>query len=280
MAEVADRIQNQRGGGRTAPTVYHIPVCPFSQRLEILLTLKGLRHLVDFHVVDITRPRPKWLLEKTAGTTALPVLETESGGIIKESMVILRYLEDLFPEPAVAQCDPYRHAVEDMMNAMEGDFCAWGYRYVLNQDADRREDFRRGMLERYARLDEFLMRHNPAGTFLFERFGLAETVFTPFFMRFWFLEYYEDFDLPEEERYARVSRWREACLSHRATQQVTREEIVKVYYDYAKGAGNGALLPGRSRSSFVFDPRWNNRPWPPKDKYGYAATDQKLGLVG
>jgi glutathione S-transferase len=61
---------------------------------------------------------------------------------------------------------------------------------------------------------------------------------------------------------------------------VTREEIVKVYYDYAKGAGNGALLPDRSRSSFVFEPGWNNRPWPPKDKYNHAATDQELGLVG
>src|SRR3712207_9326872 len=100
MAEVVDRTQNQRGGERTAPTVYHIPVCPFSQRLEILLTLKGFRHLVDFDVVDITRPRPGWLLEKTVGTTALPVFESESGGIIKESMVLLRYLEDLCPEPA------------------------------------------------------------------------------------------------------------------------------------------------------------------------------------
>jgi glutathionyl-hydroquinone reductase len=59
MTEVADQTQDQRGGEQTAPTVYHIPVCPFSQRLEILLTLKGLRHLLDFHVVDITRPRPE-----------------------------------------------------------------------------------------------------------------------------------------------------------------------------------------------------------------------------
>ncbi len=77
------------GVGET-PTVYHIPVCPFSQRLEILLALKGLDDRVAFHVVDITRPG--WLLEKTRGTTALPVLETPEGGIIKESMVILRYL--------------------------------------------------------------------------------------------------------------------------------------------------------------------------------------------
>lgn len=260
------------------PTVYHIPVCPFSQRLEILLELKGCRDLVDFQVVDITEPRPDWLLEKTRGTTALPVLETEEGGIIKESMVILRYLEDRFPEPAVAQKDPYRHAVEGMMAAMEGDFGAWGYRYVMNQDPDQREDFLQGMLDRYARLNDFLLEHNPSGTFLFEDFGFAETVFTPFFMRFWFLEYYEDFDLPPDERYDRVRRWRDACLAHPAAQQVTKERIVKLYYDYAKGAGNGALLPERNCSSFVFEPDWRDRPWPPRDKYGYSATDRELGL--
>ena len=289
MPEAGNLVESRRteersrdaaaGAGRRSPTVYHIPVCPFSQRLEILLTLKGCGDLVDFHVVDITRPRPNWLLEKTRGTTALPVLETEDGAIIKESMVILRYLEDRFPEPAIAQRDPYRRAVEGMMAAMEDDFCGWGYRYVLNQNPAKREDFRRGMLERYARLDEFLTRHNPEGTFLFKRFGMAETVFTPFFMRFWFLEYYEGFDLPREEGYDRVRRWREACLAHPVAQQVTREQIVKVYYDYAKGAGNGALLPGRERSSFVFDPDWTSRPWPPSDKYGHDATDGELGLV-
>ena len=275
--EREQHLAHQRGG--RGPSVYHIPVCPFSQRLEILLELKGCRPHVDFYVVDITRPRPGWLLEKTRGTTALPVLETEDGKILKESMVILRYLEDLFPEPAVAQRDPYRHAVEGMMNAMEGDFGAWGYRYVLNQNPEKRDGLWRGMLERYARLDDFLSQHNPEGTFLFERFGLAETVFTPFFMRFWFLEYYENFDLPHEDRYLRVRKWREACLAHPAAQQVTKEEIVKVYYDYAKGAGNGSLLPGRERSSFAFAPDWAVRPWPPRDKFGHDATDRELGLA-
>lgn len=261
------------------PVVYHIPVCPFSQRLEILMALKGLSHQVDFQVIDITQSRPEWLLEKTRGTTALPVLDTGEGEVIKESMVILRYLEDCFPEPAVGQCDPYRHAVEGMMITMEGDFGAQGYRHVMNQDPTKREDLRQKMLDQYARLNDFLMQHNPSDTFLFEDFGLAETVYTPFFMRFWFLEYYEDFDLPQEERYARVRRWCEACLEHPAAQQVTKEQVVKLYYDYARGAGNGALLPGRTRSSFVFDPDWKSRPWPPRDKYRLAATDQELGLA-
>jgi glutathione S-transferase len=59
----------------TRPIVYHIPVCPFLQRLEILLELKGLRDAVQFHVV---KPRPAELLAKTRGTTAMPVMETES----------------------------------------------------------------------------------------------------------------------------------------------------------------------------------------------------------
>jgi glutathione S-transferase len=266
-------------GLRSTPTVYHIPVCPFSQRLEILLSLKGLGDSVAFHVVDITRPRPGWLLEKTRGTTALPVLETAEGGIIKESMVILRYLEDVFPDPSVAQGDPYRRAVENMLIAHEADFGTWGYRYVMNDDPARREEFRRGMLDRYARLDDFLVQHSPSGTFLFGDFGMAETVFTPFFIRFWFLEYYEGFDLPHEDRYARVRKWRDACRAHPAAQQVTEEQVVKLYYDYARGAGNGALLPGRASSSFAFDPEWSERPWPPPDKYEHAATDEELGLA-
>lgn len=262
----------------TRLAVHHIPVCPFCQRLEILLSLKGLRSEVDFRVVDITRPRPGWLLEKTRGTTALPILETADGRILKESLVILQYLEDLYPHPAVAQTDPYRRAVENMLARMEGDFCTQGYVYVMNQDPARRDGLREAMLKQYSRLNEFLMEHSPTGPFLFESFGWAETVFTPFFMRFWFLEYYEDFQLPPGDRYARVRQWQDACMAHPASQQVTKEEIVKLYYDYAKGAGNGALLPDRTRSSFAFEPHWRTRPWPPKDKYAHSASDTELGI--
>ena len=67
---------------RDRPVIYHIPVCPFSQRVEILLELKGLRGAVDFHVVDITKPREPWLLELTRGTTALPVMQDEAGRVV------------------------------------------------------------------------------------------------------------------------------------------------------------------------------------------------------
>jgi len=261
------------------PVIHHIPVCPFSQRVEILLSLKGRRDAVRFEVVDITRPRDPALLAKTRGTTALPVLETADGAILKESLVILRYLDEVLGPGMVRQADPLRHAVENMLIAKEGPFTAAGYLFVLNQDADARGQHLEKLLGLYRELSGFLDQHNPDGVFLFEDFGLAEAVFTPMFMRFWFLDYYEGFALPETPDYARVRRWREACMAHPAAQQVSREEIVKLYYDYARGAGNGALPPGRAVSSFAFTPDWRQRPWPPADKYRPGASDAALGLA-
>jgi len=37
---------------------------------------------------------------------ALPILETPGGQMLRESLIILQYLEDVFPERAVAQRDP------------------------------------------------------------------------------------------------------------------------------------------------------------------------------
>lgn len=261
------------------PVMYHIPVCPFSQRIEIMLRLKGLEGAIEFHTVDITKPRPDWLLAKSRGTTALPVLETEDGRILKESLVILRYVEEAFGDAPIARSDPYERGIERLMIAREGPFTMAGYLMVMNTDRDKRDEKRQALLDHYAWLDDFLSHHNPDGTFLFEAFGLADLVYTPMFMRFWFLEYYEGFDLPDGPDFARVRRWRDACMAHPAAQQVSHDEIVKLYYDYAVGSGNGALPQGRARSSFVFDPDWRGRPMPPKDKYDRIAGDVELGLV-
>ncbi|MBT8476335.1 MAG: glutathione S-transferase family protein [Alphaproteobacteria bacterium] len=261
------------------PTIYHIPVCPFSQRIEILLRLKGLSEAVDFHVIDITKPRPDWLLEMTGGTTALPVLRDEAGRVLKESLVILRYVEERFGPAPGAQTDPMARGIERLMITREGPFGMAGYLYVMNRDRAKTGEKRAALLDHYRWLNDFLVRHNPDGTWLFDTYGLADIVYTPLFMRFWFLDYYEGFDLPQTPEFARVTRWRDACLEHPDAQQVSYEQIVKLYYDYAVGAGNGALPEGRERSSFVFEPDWPGRPMPPRDKYDRIASDAELGLI-
>ncbi|GGE37418.1 glutathione S-transferase family protein [Actibacterium pelagium] len=262
---------------RSKPIVYHIPVCPFSQRLKILLTLKGIPDAVDFEVVDITVPRSAELLAKTRGISALPIIETEDGAIINESLVILRYLEQRFA-PRIGRDDPLEHAIENMLIAKEGPFTTQGYLYVMNRDPNACDTFRDKLLSLYKDINDFLQHYASDGPFLFDDFGLAEAVFTPVFMRFWFLDYYEGFALPDTADFARVREWRAACLAHPAAQQVTEEEIIKLYYDYAMGAGNGALVEGRQVSSFTFTPDWPGRPMPPRDKW-VPATDAQLGLI-
>ena len=88
------------------------------------------------------------------------------------------------------------------------------------------------------------------------------------------------FELPAELRYERVRRWIDACLAHPAAQQTSEEEVVKLHHDYARGAGNGALLPGHTRASFVSVPLRQQRPWPPRDKHGPVAGASGLGLLG
>lgn len=259
--------------------VYHIPVCPFSQRLEILLALRGQKDSVEFRVVDITKPRDPALLAKTQGTTALPVLETPNGTIVKESLVILRYLDEVIEGPALRRADPLEHAVETMLIAREGHFTMAGYLFVMNQEPDQRDTYAKKLLAIYHDIDSFLCHNSRKEPFLFDDFGLAEAVFTPMFGRFWFLDYYEGFELPDTPDYQRVRTWKDACMAHPAAQQVIKEEIVKLYYDYALGAGNGALLEGRTVSSFAFLPHWRDRPWPPRDKYSGSASDEALGLV-
>ena len=259
--------------------MHHIPVCPFSQRVKILLKLKGLSDQVDYNVVDITKPRDPRLLELSKGTTALPVMEIEGKTALKESRVILEFVEALFPDPPIARTDPHEHALENLIVQAEDGFGMAGYLFVMNQDREKRDDCLNRMLREYRKLNDLLVNYAPGDVFVFEEFGWAEAVFTPFFMRFWFLEYYEDFDLPEGSEYDRVRIWREACLAHPAAQQVTYDEIIKLYYDYAKGAGNGALVEGRKLSSFEFEPDWPERPMPPKDKYGISASDAELGLI-
>lgn len=237
---------------------------------------------IDFATVDITVPRDPELLKKTRGTTSMPVFENTDGAILKESLVILRYLDEtVVAEKPIRRTDPLEHAVENMLIAKEGSFTMAGYKFVMNTDLDKRKDHEENMLKLYRDLNDFLLHHGTKeGPFLFDQFGLAETVFTPFFKRFWFLEYYENFDLPAGDEYDRVREWRTACMEHPATMQASFDEIIKLYYDYAVGHGNGAMPPGRSVSSFVLEPSWKDRPMPPKDKYNHKATDKELGLVG
>jgi glutathione S-transferase len=158
-----------------------------------------------------------------------------------------------------------------MMTRLEGSFVNAGFGCVMDQDAAKHDAPCEGLLKHIVLLADFPRECAPVGPWLFDDFGWSEALFTPMCMRFRFVECCEGFELLDQTRWARPRRWRDDCLAHPAAQQVTREEIVELYRDHALGAGNGALLPERTRSSFMFEPHWRSRPWPPHDKWGRPA---------
>src|SRR5881392_1108987 len=89
------------------PTLYDAPRCPYCARARIVLAEKG----VDYEtvVIDLT-DRPAWIYEKNP-SGRVPVLE-EDTFVLPESAVIMEYLEERFPEPALLPEDPAARAIE------------------------------------------------------------------------------------------------------------------------------------------------------------------------
>ena len=83
-------------------TVYGIPGSPFLRSVEIALREKGLDY--DFQpLAPGEHKKPEYLARHPFGR--LPAFEHD-GFSIYETQAILRYLDEVFPDPALAPADP------------------------------------------------------------------------------------------------------------------------------------------------------------------------------
>src|SRR6184192_4875927 len=88
-------------------TLYDAARCPYCARVRIVLAEKG----VEFETVEIDLDdRPAWIYEKNV-TGRVPVLE-EDAFVLPESAVIMEYLEDRYPEPALLPADAAARGLE------------------------------------------------------------------------------------------------------------------------------------------------------------------------
>jgi glutaredoxin len=88
-------------------TLYDAARCPYCARVRIMLAEKG----VAYEPVEIDlSDRPAWLYEKNP-TGRVPVLE-EDTLVLPESAVIMEYLEERYPEPALLPADPAQRALQ------------------------------------------------------------------------------------------------------------------------------------------------------------------------
>jgi len=149
--------------------LYDAARCPYCARARIVLAEKGLGYeTVEIDLSD----RPAWLYEKNP-RGKVPVLEEEDGFVLPESAVIMEYLNERFPEPALWPADPGERAVG---------------RLWLDRFDDRRgrdyDALRRGegseLDRRLAELDAVL----EAQAFISGReYGLADIGYVPWILR-------------------------------------------------------------------------------------------------
>ena len=83
-------------------TLYTAARCPFAARVRIVLAEKRL----EYEAVEIDlSDRPAWLYEKNP-LGKVPVIEEDHGRPLPESEVIMEFLEERYPEPALLPADP------------------------------------------------------------------------------------------------------------------------------------------------------------------------------
>ncbi|HET7571490.1 MAG TPA: glutathione S-transferase family protein [Gaiellaceae bacterium] len=151
-------------------TLYDAPRCPYCARARIALAEKGVA--VDVVEIDLA-DRPAWLYEKNP-SGRVPVLE-EDGWALPESAVIMEFLEERYPEPALLPADPAERAEVRLLV------------HRADELTDPYYAFRRGEEGARERLDAALGRLD---ALLAERpwlggraYGLADIAYVPWLLR-------------------------------------------------------------------------------------------------
>ncbi|MFT5538808.1 MAG: glutathione S-transferase [Alphaproteobacteria bacterium] len=90
--------------------LYHIPLCPFSRKVRLVLNEKGLDH--QLQVEKVWERRDAFLALNPAGQ--VPVLvegdDSATGPVLAESLAIAEYLEEIAPTPALMGATPAHRA--------------------------------------------------------------------------------------------------------------------------------------------------------------------------
>jgi glutathione S-transferase len=152
------------------PTLYTAERCPYAARARITLAEKGIAY--DAVEIDLG-DRPAWLYEKNP-LGRVPVYEEDEGLVLPESEVIMQYLEERYPEPALWPADPAERALGRLWLQRFDDRLGSAYY------AARRGDGRDDLDARLAELDRAL----EAQPYLTGReYGLADIGYVPWILR-------------------------------------------------------------------------------------------------
>jgi glutathione S-transferase len=95
--------------------LYHDPRAPNPRRVRIFLAEKGVAYdTIEVSIAASEHQTPEF--RKKNPLALLPVLELADGKILRESMAICRYIEELHPEPNLLGADAWERAQIEQWN--------------------------------------------------------------------------------------------------------------------------------------------------------------------
>jgi len=151
-------------------TLYDAARCPYCARVRIVLAEKDVEY--EPIEIDLT-DRPAWIYEKNS-TGRVPVLE-EDGWLLPESAVIMEFLEDRYPEPALLAADAADRALARVWIFRHDDFTKPYYALRRGEDgAAARFDAEVGKLDAALTQRAWL-----SGS----EYGLADIAYVPWVLR-------------------------------------------------------------------------------------------------
>jgi stringent starvation protein A len=150
--------------------LYDAARCPYCARVRIVLAEKGVE--VDVVEIDLS-DRPAWLYEKNA-TGRVPVVE-EEGRPLPESVVIMEFLEERFPEPPLLPADLAERAAVRLLVFRDKELTDPYYAFRRGEDgAGERLDAALGQIDALLGDRPFL-----GGA----EYGLADIAYVPWLLR-------------------------------------------------------------------------------------------------
>jgi glutathione S-transferase len=152
-------------------TLYDAARCPYCARVRIQLAEKG----IEFETVEIDlSDRPAWIYGKNA-TGRVPVIEEEDGRPLPESVVIMEFLEERYPEPPLLPPDPADRAFIRLLIFRDKDFTSPYYAFRRGEDGAE-DEFAAALAQLNVALAE---RPYLGGA----EYGLADIAYVPWLLR-------------------------------------------------------------------------------------------------
>jgi len=152
-------------------TLYNAERCPYAARVRIVLAEKGIE--VEVVEIDLS-DRPAWFYDKNP-KGRVPVIEEEGERPLPESAVIMEFLEERYPEPALLPLDPADRAAARLLIFRDDDLTD-PYYALRREEEGAREQFDAAL----GRLDA-LLGEQPylSGA----EYGLADVGLVPWVLR-------------------------------------------------------------------------------------------------